>query len=74
MGALTPQIMIRSLGQVLGFILAIALVLLLLEGYAYLLFFRRPRTLPAAVFARSVQIGLAGLLILVILRFWSRSV
>jgi arabinogalactan oligomer/maltooligosaccharide transport system permease protein len=69
MGALTPQIMIRSLSQVLGFILAIALVLLLLEGYAYLLFFRRPRTLPAAVFARSVQIGLAGLLILVILRF-----
>lgn len=72
MGALTPSLMIRSLGQVLGFVFAIAVVLALLEGYVYLLFFRRPRSLPSAVFARGVQSAIAILLVLLTLRFLDR--
>ncbi|HXF69868.1 MAG TPA: sugar ABC transporter permease [Thermoflexus sp.] len=72
MGALTPSHMIRSLSQVLGFVLAVTVVLALLEGYVYLLFFRRPRGLPAAVFARSVQGTIAALLLLLVVRFLDR--
>lgn len=72
MGALTPSIMVRSLAQVLGFVLAIALALALVEGYVYLLFFRRPRSLPAAVFARAAQGLIAVGLVLVFLRFLDR--
>lgn len=72
MGTLTPELMVRSLAQVLGFVLAIAIGLALLEGYAYLLFFRRPRNLPAAIFARSVQIGFASLIAVLLLRFLER--
>ncbi len=72
MGALTPSIMVRSLAQVLGFVLAIALALALVEGYVYLLFFRRPRSLPAAVFARAAQGIIAVGLVLVFLRLLDR--
>ncbi|GBD08233.1 Maltose transport system permease protein MalF [Candidatus Thermoflexus japonica] len=72
MGALTPEVMARSLSQVLGFILAIALVLALLEGYVYLLFFRRPRSLLGAIFTRTVQGAMAAFLLLLVLRFLDR--
>ncbi|MFN3929966.1 MAG: hypothetical protein ACK4OK_10075, partial [Thermoflexus sp.] len=72
MGALTPSLMVRSLSQVLGFVLAVAVVLALLEGYVYLLFFRRPRGLLAAVFTRAVQGAIAALLLLLVLRFLDR--
>ncbi|WP_376789320.1 carbohydrate ABC transporter permease [Thermoflexus sp.] len=72
MGALTPELMARSLSQVLGFLAGLTLGVALLEGYVYLLFFRRPRSLPAAVFARGVQLLLAGLILLVTLRFLER--
>ncbi len=72
MGALTPSIMIRSLAQVLGFILAIGVALALLEGYVYLLFFRRPRSFLSALFTRGVQGASALLLFLLLLRFLDR--
>ncbi len=72
MGALTPEVMVRSLSQVLSFILAIALVLALLEGYVYLLFFRRPRALLGAIFTRTVQSAIAALMLLLFLRFLDR--
>ncbi len=55
MGALTPEIVARSLTQVGLAILASALTVLMLEFHVYLLFYRRPRTLPAAVFTRGFQ-------------------
>lgn len=72
MGALTPSIMARSLGQILGFLAGLAVGIALLEGFVYLLFFRRPRSLPTAIFTRGIQILFVGLLLLVVLRFLER--
>lgn len=72
MGVLTPEIMGRSLAQVLGFLLAVLAGMALLELHLYLLVFRRPRSWPAALFTRAIQIGLTGLLLLLFLRFLDR--
>ncbi len=59
MGALTPEIIMRSLQQVSLAVVLTAITVLVLEVHVYLLFFRRPRSLPSALFTRAFQ-GVGG--------------
>ncbi len=72
MGALTSEVIARSLTEVFLAVLSVALAVLVLEVHVYLLFFRRPRSLPAAVLTRLFQVSLGGVLALLTVYFLNR--
>ncbi len=72
MGALTSEVVARSLTEVFLAVLGVALAVFTLELHVYLLFFRRPRSLPAALFTRLVQVGLGAVLALLTVYFLNR--
>lgn len=72
MGALTAEVIARSLSEVFLAILGVALTVLTLELHVYLLFFRRPRSLLVAVLTRAFQALLGFFLLLLTVYFLNR--